>query len=88
MTLQRYDITRTHQSCEPYMGRTPDGGYVRYNKYQELEARTDELLKSIEEKLDSEAMSLGAVDGYDYNSGVEYGLRLAAIIVGKARIDK
>ena len=35
----------------------------------------------LENILDSEAMNLGAVDGYDYNSGVEYGFRRASIHV-------
>ena len=52
------------------------------------QARIDELLKSIEGKLEDEAYSLGAIDGYDYDGGVEYGLRKAAIIVRNARIDK
>lgn len=42
----------------------------------------DEVINSMKELegwLDNESFGLGAVDGYDYNSGVEYGLRLASI---------
>ena len=42
-------------------------------------------LKDLENWLDSECYKCGAVDGYDYNSGVEYGLRLAALEVKKRR---
>lgn len=39
----------------------------------------NDALEELERWLDHECALCGAVDGYDYNSGVEYGLRKAAI---------
>jgi len=43
------------------------------------------FLKDLENWLDDECVKCGAVDGYGYNSGVEYGLRKAAIEIKKRR---
>jgi len=58
---------------------------IAYDNCLEENARLREAqsLKDLEEWLLTESYSLGAVDGYDYNSGVEYGLRLAMIEIEK-----
>ncbi len=43
------------------------------------------VLDDLEGWLDNECALLGAVDGYGYSSGVEYGLRTAAIEVQKRK---
>ena len=40
------------------------------------------------EIIEQERVKLGAVDGYDYNSGIEYGLRQAQIIMEKINDNK
>lgn len=55
---------------------------VNINDKGNVHISLDEVINSMKELegwLDNESFSLGAVDGYDYNSGVEYGLRLASI---------
>ena len=42
-------------------------------------------LQDLENWLDHECALCGAVDGFDYNSGVEYGLRKAACEVQKRK---
>jgi len=42
-------------------------------------------LEDLESWLDHECALCGAVDGYDYNSGFEYGLRKAALEVQKRK---
>ncbi len=43
------------------------------------------VLDDLEGWLDNECILLGAVDGYGYSSGVEYGLRKAAIEVQRRK---
>lgn len=44
-----------------------------------------DYLAGLEKWLDDKCSALGAVDGYDYNSGTEYGLRIAALEVQKRK---
>jgi len=61
----------TKQPVEPYMS-----GY---------RAGWNDALEELEGLLDQKCAECGAVDGYDYNSGVEYGLRVAAIEAKKRK---
>ena len=47
--------------------------------------RIEDGLKQLEVWCETQGQSLGAVDGYDYNSGLEYAFRSAAIEISKRR---